>query len=83
MWQKFCNFLSVCYILGAVCLLLAVCCYCYPNVEAWGRKVLSGSEDSPAKAAFAVLSDELGQGSSLKDSVVRSYEVLVGEETAD
>lgn len=83
MWQKLCNFLSVCYVLGALCLLVLVCCRCYPDMELRGRKVFAGSEDSPARAAFSVLSEELGHGSSFKESVVKSYEVLFGEEATD
>lgn len=83
MWKKVGQFLSVCYLLVAICLLVAVCCYCYPNLEAWGRTALSGKEDSPVKAAFSVLSDSLSQGETLQDSLSLSYEALTGGSAAD
>ena len=78
--EKFVAALSVAYIAAAFCLLAAACGHCYPQLGDFGRRLMIGGEDSPAREAFSALTDSLEQGNSLKDSVAFSYEVLFGKE---
>ena len=78
--EKLAAAISVIYITAAFCLLVAVCTHCYPKVGEFGRRLVMGTEESPARAAFSVLTDSLERGNSLKNSVISSCEVLFGKE---
>jgi len=78
--EKFAGNISGCCLVAAAVMLLYVCSHCYPQLGNYGRKLLFGVDNSPAKEAFSVLADSLEDGNSIKDSFVRSYEVLVGAE---
>lgn len=78
--EKFAGIISGCCLVAAAIMLLYVCSHCYPQLGNYGRKLLFGVDDSPAREAFSVLADSLEDGNSIKDSFVRLYEVLFGAE---
>lgn len=78
--DKLAGFLSGCCLIAAAILLLHVCSYCYPDIDHYGKKLLFGMEHGAAREAFSVLAESLEEGDSIKESVVRSYEVLIGTE---
>ena len=73
--------LSAVYLLLAVCILLGVCSYCYPQIGQKARQIIAGATDSPAREAFGVLTDGLSESRPVREVLARSYEVLTGEDT--
>ena len=71
--------LSALYLLAAAGLLLGVCGHCYPAVGRWVGTVLGGSESSPVREAFSVLSEGLERGTSLKEAARNAGSVLIGD----
>lgn len=74
-------FFSVVYVLAALCLLLGVCGYCYPEIGDGLRQAVAGWEESPVREAFSTLADGLEAGLPMKDTVEASFEVLFGNAT--
>ncbi len=72
-------FLSGLALLLSVVCLLAVCHYCYPDVEQKAREVLSGMEDSPARQAFHTMAEGLEAGEPVKQTIAETVQVLFGK----
>lgn len=72
-------FFSFLYILAALCLLLGVCSFCYPQVGERVRQVIGGWEESAVREAFGTLADGLEAGLPVKETVAASVEVLLGD----
>jgi len=73
------TFFSVLYILAALCMLLGVCSFCYPQFCEHVLQVVGGMEDSPVREAFGTLADGLEAGLPVKETVAASVEVLLGD----
>ena len=80
LWDKIAAFLSACCVFAAATLLFMLCLRCYPEIGAYGKAAFFGDDDSPARAAFSVLAESLEDGETIRDSLVKSYEVLIGTE---
>lgn len=65
-------------LLSVIC-LLAVCHYCYPNVEQKAREVLGGMENSPARQAFHTMAEGLEAGEPVKQTLTETVQVLFGK----
>lgn len=70
---------STLYLVGAVCLLLAVCGHCYPHLGQTVRETIAGATDGPAREAFGVFAEGLMEEEPVREVLARSYEVLTGD----
>jgi len=77
------GFFSVLYLIAAASLLLTVCGHCYPQLGQRIRQAVAGGEDSPVQEAFSTLTDRLEEGEGFSSALRGSYEVLIGETSAD
>lgn len=73
------TFFSVLYILAALCMLLGVCSFCYPEIKTFFQQIFGGMEDSPVREAFGTLADGLEAGMPVKETVVATVEILLGD----
>ena len=71
--------LSTLYLVGSLCLLLAVCGHCYPECGDKLRQVIAGATDGPAREAFSVLSEGILDEQPMREVLTKSYEVLTGD----
>ena len=71
---------SVAYLFSAIILILGVCGYCYPESFGWIKEIIVGTEDSPVRDAFNMLSDCLELGEPIKDALYQSVSVLIDNE---
>ena len=74
------SLISGIYLLLAVCLVLGVCGYCYPQIGQKARQIISGSDNGAVQEAFGVLADGLLEKKPVKEVLSQSYEALKGEE---
>lgn len=73
---KIANVISWLSMLIAVLALLAVFHYCYPDLEHDVRQIIGGLDISPVRQAFYTMSDQLEQGSTIKETVAETVKVL-------
>ncbi len=72
-------FLSGLALLLSVVCLLAVCHYCYPNIEEKAKEVLGGMKDSSARQAFHTMAEGLEAGEPVKQTLSETVQVLFGK----
>ena len=75
----FLRFLSGVYLAAALVLLVVVCTNCCPAAEQAVKAAAAGLEDSPVREAFAVLTDNLRQGTPLNECFAETAAVLFDE----
>ncbi len=71
-------FSGLALLLSVIC-LLAVCNYCYPDLEHKARAILGGMEDSPVRQAFHTMAEGLEAGEPVKQTLAESVQVLLGK----